>query len=148
MSTELRNHINQLATQFASQLMAALKNASLSDLAAESASQSGGGHSGGSGGGKRGPGRPAKGASAKAPSESAPAGRGGKRRRRSAADIGETVEAIVKLLKTNTKGLRAEQIRAKLGLARKEIPRPIAMALEAKKITKKGQKRATTYFSK
>ena len=141
MSTELRNHINHLAMQFASQLMAALKTASLSDLAAESASQSGGA------GGRRGPGRPAKGGSAKAPSESA-AGRGGKRRRRSAADIGETVEAIVKLLKTNTKGLRAEQIRAKLGLARKEIPRPIAMALEAKKITKKGQKRATTYFSK
>ena len=124
--------------KFASQLMAALKTASLSDLASEAASQAGG---------KRGPGRPAKGAAAKAPS-AGPVGKGGKRRRRSAADLAETVESIVKLLKTNTKGLRAEQIRAKLGLARKEIPRPIAAALEAKKITKKGQKRATTYFAK
>ena len=139
MSTELRNHINDLAMKFAHQLMAALKTASLSDLASEAASQAGG---------KRGPGRPAKGAAAaKAPS-AGPVGKGGKRRRRSAADLAETVESIVKLLKTNTKGLRAEQIRAKLGLARKEIPRPIAAALESKKITKKGQKRATTYFAK
>jgi hypothetical protein len=136
MSTQLRNQINDLAIKFASQLMSALQTASLSELANEAASQ----------GSRRGPGRPAKGGIGAGPL-SAP-GRGGKRRRRSAADIGETVDAIVKLLKTNRAGLRAEQIRTKLGLARKEIPRPIAAALATRKITKKGQKRATTYFAR
>jgi hypothetical protein len=139
MSTELRNQINDLAMKFAAQLMSALQAASLSELASEAAQ-----------GARRGPGRPPKaGALAKLVKDAGSAvSRGGKRRRRSAADIGETVEAIVKLLKTQRAGLRAEQIRAKLGLARKEIPRPIAAALASRKITKKGQKRATTYFAR
>jgi hypothetical protein len=46
------------------------------------------------------------------------------------------------------KGARAETIRAGLGLDQKEWPRPLAAALAGKKLFKKGQKRATLYFTK
>lgn len=138
MSTELRNQINDLAMKFASQLMSALQSASLAELANEASLH---GLTGGRGAGRARLALPAiPSATSALPT--------GKRRRRSAADIGETVEAIVKLLKTNKAGLRAEQIREKLGLARKEMPRPLAAALASRKISKKGQKRATTYFAK
>jgi len=140
MSTELRNQINDIAMKFASQLLHALQTASLSELANEAAAQ-------GAKRATRGPiaaSSPGNG-SLVSTATTAPSG---KRRRRSAADIGQTVEAIVKLLKTNKTGLRAEEIREKLGLARKEVPRPIAAALASRKISKKGQKRATTYFAK
>jgi hypothetical protein len=57
------------------------------------------------------------------------------------------VGRIVELLESHADGLRAEQIRDTLGLQAKELPRPIAEALDAKKITKVGEKRATTYFA-
>lgn len=144
MSTELRNQINDLAMKFASQLLVALQGASLSELANEAAAN-GTRRAGASG-------RNGRGDAGSAPSASLPSLGGaaptGKRRRRSAADLAQTVDAIVKLLKTNRAGLRAEEIREKLGLARKEVPRPIAAALAARKISKKGEKRATTYFAK
>jgi Fic family protein len=55
---------------------------------------------------------------------------------------------IVSLLAKHPKGLRAEEIRSKLNLSKQEVPRPIADALAEKLITKKGEKRATTYFKK
>ena len=57
------------------------------------------------------------------------------------------VDAIVELLGKNAGGLRAEQIRDALGVEAKELPRPLADALEAGRVTKSGQKRATTYFA-
>ncbi|HEX4512006.1 MAG TPA: hypothetical protein VH054_00675, partial [Polyangiaceae bacterium] len=62
-------------------------------------------------------------------------------------DISAVVTKIVQLLKGNKKGLRAEEIRAKLHLDRREIPRPLAEALKKKLVSKKGKKRATTYFA-
>jgi hypothetical protein len=53
----------------------------------------------------------------------------------------------VTLVKKHDKGLRAEQIRSQLGIAKKEWARPLEAALASKKLTKKGEKRATTYFS-
>jgi hypothetical protein len=50
-------------------------------------------------------------------------------------------------VKKNPKGLRAEQIRAELGIDKREWMRPLEAALGSKKLTKKGEKRATTYFS-
>ena len=88
-----------------------------------------------------------KGAS-KALAPKARAGRGGKRVRRSASDIDSAVEAIVSTLKGAKEGLRAEQIRERTGAARKDLPLAIKKALADKKITKKGEKRATTYFAK
>lgn len=57
------------------------------------------------------------------------------------------VESIVDLLTKNGDGLRAEQIREALGVEAKELPRPLAEALSAGRVTKSGQKRATTYFA-
>ncbi|HSQ61893.1 MAG TPA: hypothetical protein VLM85_01710, partial [Polyangiaceae bacterium] len=62
-------------------------------------------------------------------------------------DINAVVGRIVALLKANKKGLRAEEIRTKLGLDRREIPRPLAEALHKKLVSKRGKKRATTYFA-
>jgi hypothetical protein len=66
--------------------------------------------------------------------------------RRSAGDIAHVVDRIVALLKQTPGGLREEQIRDKLGLVSKELPRPLKEALDAGRIAKSGQKRSTTYF--
>jgi hypothetical protein len=55
---------------------------------------------------------------------------------------------VVALVKKHPKGLRAEQIRVELGLQAKEMPRVLKDGLAAKKLTCKGQKRATTYFAR
>jgi CRP-like cAMP-binding protein len=135
MST-LHQTINSLAAEFAHNLLRALRNASLEEILAETAS----GHAAVGGGRRRG--RPAAAGVAVAA-----AGRGRRLRRRSAGDINAVVQKIVGLLKANKKGLRAEEIRMKLGLDRREIPRPLAEALHKKLVTKKGKKRATTYFA-
>jgi hypothetical protein len=57
------------------------------------------------------------------------------------------VDDIVTLLGKHPEGLRSEQIRAELDCQAKELPRPLADALEAGRISKSGQKRATTYFA-
>jgi hypothetical protein len=137
MST-LHQTINSLASEFAHSLLKALRNASLDEIIAETASGHASGarrrgrpaaaaHTGGGGGARRGGGR--------------------RLRRRSAGDIGAVVSKIVSMLKSHKKGLRAEEIRAKLGLDRREIPRPLAEALKKKLVTKKGKKRATTYYA-
>ncbi len=88
------------------------------------------------------------------PAEPAPAAPPAGRRaplrseRRSAADIAETVDRIVALLEKNKRGLRAEQIRAALGLEAKALARPIASALVARRVRTIGRKRATTYFAR
>lgn len=130
MSTSLRNAITQLASNFAAEVLKAIRAASLDELSAVG-------------------GRPstrvgAKGAGA---AGSARRGAGGRRRRRSADDIAKTAAQIVTLLKANPSGLRAEQIRSKLGLAAEDLPRPIAEALADRSISKTGQRRATTYYA-
>ena len=136
MST-LHATINSLASDFAHSLLRALRNASLEEILAETAP----GHASA---GRRG--RPAA-------AHAAPSGQGGGRRggrrlpRRSANDIQAVVGKMVALLKANKKGLRAEEIREKLALDRREVPRPLAEALKKKLVTKKGKKRATTYYA-
>ncbi len=132
MST-LHATINSLASDFAHSLLRALRNASLEEILAETAP----GHAST---GRRG--RPAA-------AHAAPAARRGGRRlpRRSANDIQAVVGKMVALLKANKKGLRAEEIREKLGLDRREVPRPLAEALKKKLVSKKGKKRATTYYA-
>ena len=56
------------------------------------------------------------------------------------------IDAIVALLQKSAAGMRAEQIRESLQVEAKELPRPLADAVESGRITKSGQKRATTYF--
>lgn len=141
--SNLRATIESLATQFASSILDALRSASIDELADVA------GRGAATGGARRG--RPPQ---ARAEAEAGPAaggarrrGRGGRLGRRSAGDITRMVESIVELLSSSGAGLRAEQIREALGVEAKELPRPLAEALSAGRITKSGQKRATTYFA-
>ena len=143
----LKNKITSLAEEFSAGILAAIKSASLQELLAESGAAP-----------RRGPGRPAKVASepAAAPSAEARArargegseDQGGRLVRRSPEDIDKVVALVVGALKKAKGGLRSEQLQKELGISKKEIVRPIEQALVAKKITKKGQKRATTYFAR
>lgn len=65
--------------------------------------------------------------------------------RRSEATIGKVVAQIVTLVKANKRGMRAEEIRSKLGLRPKEMPKPLKLALASKQLRKTGNKRATVY---
>jgi len=150
MSASLRGTISQLAHEFAASVLGAVRNSPLGEILEETANA-----------GRRGPGRPRKqpaladfGSPASSASSASAAprparGRGKGRRlgRRSAKALGRVVDQIAALLASHPKGLRAEQIRAQLNLSAKEMPRPIAKALESKRITKTGEKRATTYFA-
>jgi hypothetical protein len=136
MSSSLRSKLDELASSFANE-----------DLLAGSTG----------GGGRRVASRKGTSPRSAAPSVAAPraaaapsAGRrrGGRLARRSAGDIAGVIDRIVGLLKASPKGLRAEQIRQKLGLQAKELPRPLGEAVSAGRLGKSGQKRATTYFVK
>jgi hypothetical protein len=52
---------------------------------------------------------------------------------------------VVALVKSSKVGLRAEQIREKLGLEPRELLRVLTEGLEKKVLKKRGQKRSTTY---
>jgi hypothetical protein len=73
------------------------------------------------------------------------AGRPG-RVRRSASQLGAISDRIVAELSRRPDGVRAEELRAALGLPRSAMARPIAQLLAAKRIRKTGEKRRTTYF--
>jgi hypothetical protein len=73
--------------------------------------------------------------------------RGGRLGRRTAEALAELGDEIASILAKHPDGLRAEQLRTALGVEAKELPRPLADALREGKITKTGQKRATTYFA-
>ena len=144
MST-LRQRLNDLASSFASSVLEAIRSASLEELLAESSSA-----------GRRGAARLARvqldGATAGTGATHAPHTQklraAGRLARRSSDDIEQVIGRIVGLLKQNPKGLRAEEIRSKLGLLSKEMPRPLKEGLDSGRLGKSGQKRATTYFVK
>jgi hypothetical protein len=71
---------------------------------------------------------------------------GGSRIRRSASQLDAISDRIVAQLGKKPDGVRAEDLRASLGLPRSAIARPIAQLLSAKRIRKTGEKRRTTYF--
>jgi hypothetical protein len=128
MST-LRSKIEALAASFAQEVLAAMKSASFDEIA----SIGGGARRVGA----RGPGRPA----------GRRAGGGGKRIRRSMKDIVSTLDDVVKVVGAAKNGLRAEEIRDKLDLEAKQLPRVLKEGLATKRLRKKGEKRATTYFA-
>ena len=133
----LKSTIDQLATGFAQAVLAAIRQASLEDILAES-------------------GRGSTRSSAAPKASSAPAAapaaarkrRGGRLARRSPEQIAAVVDSIVSALQKASSGLRSEQLQKTLGLDKKEITGPLNEALAAKKIRKTGQKRSTTYFAK
>jgi hypothetical protein len=140
----LKNQIASLADTFASGVLAAIRSASLEEIL------DGGGRASTSrqGPAKRGPGRPRKTEVAAAPAKPAKKGKGGRLARRSPEDIEKVVGLITSALAKAGKGLRSEELQKVLKLDKKEITGPIAQALATKKIAKKGEKRATTYFGK
>jgi hypothetical protein len=68
--------------------------------------------------------------------------------RRSVDEIRAMLDKVVALVKKQRNGLRAEEIRADLGMLPKEMPRILKEGVSTKKLSTKGQKRATTYFAK
>jgi hypothetical protein len=135
----LRSQLDALAATFAKEIIAALQSASLQDLAS----------SGGSivGNGRR-PQVVAGGGGHPDPLSVPKKGKPGRLRRRSDEDIQAGLNKIVLLVKTHKEGMRAEEIRAKLGMLQKEMPRILKEGIAKKKLTSKGNKRATTYFAK
>ena len=144
LMSNLRSTIEALASQFASSVLGALRSASIDELVNVA------GASGGGGAVRRGAGRPRAAAVAVEAESASPRGRrglGGRLGRRSADDISAMIESIVGALQKAGSGQRAEQIRETLGVEAKELPRPLAEAISTGRITKTGQKRATTYFA-
>jgi len=88
-------------------------------------------------------GRKKKAARKGAPSKSKAAG--GKRIRRSAADLKAISGDIIAFVKAN-QGSGAGAIAKGLGVATKELKRPVDELLEGKKLRKEGERRATKYF--
>ena len=136
--SSLRSTIESLASEFAASVLDALRSASIDELA----DVAGRGTPT-----RRGPGRPRSDAGESAGAAPRRRGRGGRLGRRSAGDITRMIESIVDALQKSASGLRAEQIRETLGVEAKELPRPLAEAISSGRITKSGQKRATTYFA-
>jgi hypothetical protein len=137
MST-LKASIESLANEFATGVLAAIRGASLEDIL----------NTGGAT--RRGPGRPRgpvnAGTAARTPAPR-PTARGGKRIRRSASDIAGVANQIVALVAKHPKGVRGEQVRKELGIAKNHWMKPLGMALGSKKLRKTGEKRATVYFA-
>lgn len=120
--SKLQSTIESLASDFATNVLAALRTASLADIEGIT-----------SGGGRGGVARK-------------PAAKvGGRLQRRSAGDLASMVEQIAIVLAKETAGLRAEQIRSALGVEAKELPRPLKEGLASGRFAKSGQKRATVY---
>jgi hypothetical protein len=150
MPTSLHSSLQDLAHKFASDVLGAIRSASLGDLRAESGGTSA----------PRGPGRP-RGSTTKTPSKASRAtvalkpgkpssrlprlDRSVRLPRRSSQDIAKTLDQVVALVKKSKTGLRSEEIRQALALDVREVPRVLKQGLTSKKLKSKGQKRATRY---
>ena len=133
----LKNRISALAEEFSAGVLAAIRSASLEEILSEggrSSSHSVVSSTSAAPAEKRGPGRPR--------------GRKSRLARRSPEQIAQVVESIVGALKKHKAGMRSEQLQKLLSLDKKEISGPLTEALSGRKITKKGERRATTYFAR
>jgi hypothetical protein len=140
--TTLNAKLQDLARLFAEQVVEAIRGTSLHDLAGSTESGSvGNGRSARTVAGGGGQPEPIS-------SLSGRRGKNGRLPRRSPEEIAKTLDKIVLLVKTHKNGLRAEEIRSKLGMQAKEMPRILKDGLAKKKLASKGQKRATTYTVK
>jgi hypothetical protein len=95
---------------------------------------------------KRGPGRPRKTADTTAAAPKAKKN-DGKRIRRTAADLEQLMNDIHSYLKANP-GQRLEAMASGMSLSSHDMKRPITLLLEGKQLSKKGQRRGTTYTAK
>jgi hypothetical protein len=129
MATALHSQLAALADNFANAVLDAIRGASLEELLGDGKS------------------RPSAPTRSKVGPRPVRASSPGRLKRRSPDDIAESLEQVYGLLKRHRDGLRAEQIRDALTMQSKEMPRILAEGLAKRKLRKKGQKRATTYFA-
>jgi hypothetical protein len=143
----LRSTLNDLAHSFASNVLSAIRSASIQDLLAETGAAP-----------RRGPGRPrlasghtsgkrqhepiAMPQPSRSPSPS-PKMKSGRLARRTPADVARTLGLVIAAVKA--KPMRAEEIGKFLKLDKRELPRVLKEGLRSKKLKSRGQKRATTY---
>jgi hypothetical protein len=132
----LRAQLDILATNFANDVMAAVRSTSLQELIGPGREV---------GNGRR---EPVRGSQVDLVPLPRRKGKPGRLPRRSAEEISALLGKIVLLVKTHKTGMRAEEIRSKLGMQSKEMPRILKEGIATKKLTSKGQKRATTYFAR
>lgn len=137
----LRTQLDALASTFADQIMTVVRGASLQELVAAPGREINQGRAVRVG--SVGAGHPPD--PLAIPKKNAKPGR---LPRRSAEEISSLLGKIVLLVKTHKDGMRAEQIRSKLGMQSKEMPRILKEGIATKKLTSKGNKRATTYFAR
>jgi hypothetical protein len=135
--SNLRSRLSDLASSFADSVVEAIRSSSLEELLSESGARPKAQAA------ERMPKTAPKAALAKAPRSTS-----GRLPRRSADDIAAELAKIVALVQKHKDGLRAEQIRAELGLQAKELPRVLKEGLASRALRSRGQKRATTYFAK
>jgi CRP-like cAMP-binding protein len=135
----LRTTIQSLAADFANNVLRSLRTASVEELAAVS------GH--GVGNGARANGRGSARSALLNGERRRPLVVDGRLARRSQADIVALAVSIAALLEREV-ALRAEEIRTKLDLDRRELPRALAEGLASGALSKTGEKRATTYSAK
>lgn len=133
MST-LRQALEDQSRRFASEIVNALRSASLDELMSIAGGEA-----------FRLPKLPGNAPSA--PKAAKAANKEGRLNRRSPEDITRTLDNILAVLAVHPEGLRAEQIKEALNLDKREMPKPLALGLETGALTKSGNKRATTYFA-
>lgn len=131
--SSLKRNLESLAASFATDVVRAIQGASLEELRSEVV------------GGSR---RSALSAATSVPAKAVRRGRSGRLPRRSPDDIAKALDGVVALVRKHKGGLRAEQIRQQLGMLPKEMPRVLQEGLSKRVLKSKGQKRATTYFTK
>jgi hypothetical protein len=146
MST-LQSQLDSLARSFAEQIVNAIRGASLHEFSSGGGATAGNGRSADRLTAFTSPGATRRTVS-HATAPKGPARSNGRLPRRSAEEIQEILGKVVLLVKTQKNGLRAEEIRQKFGLLPKEMPRILKEGISTKKLSSKGQKRATTYFAR
>ena len=147
MTNALRDSISALAATFAAGVVAAIRSSNLEDILDLATEAKGAPHR---------PATPTAAAArvsspavtsvakAPAPARKPKRAQEGHLARRSPADVAKVLERVVALVRSEG-GLRSEQIRERLGLLRKELPRVLKDGLEKKVLKSKGQKRSTVY---
>jgi hypothetical protein len=137
----LQSQLNQLASSFTHAVIEAIREVSLEELVAET---------GGLKGMPRVPAIASSRGRGRAPRrQTGPSRRSSSRRlkRRSRNEIQKALGDIVSLVENRPRGMRAEQIRIELGMEAKEMPRILGEGLATRRLRKRGQKRATTYYA-
>jgi hypothetical protein len=65
--------------------------------------------------------------------------------RRPADEVAKTLELVFLFLRGQKDGLRSEQLQRRLGVSKQLMSRVLDLGLASTKLTRKGQRRATTY---